>query len=126
MDTLERFAEAKLATLEERQLRRSLHETAPCGPVEVTRNGRALISFCGNDYLNLSQHPAVKRAAIEATERWGAGAGASRLVTGNHPLFAEAGAPPRPPERHRRRLRVRLGLPRQSRHHSEPGPAPAT
>ena len=89
MDTLERFAEDKLAALEERQLRRSLHETAPCGPVAVRRNGRALISFCGNDYLNLSQHPAVKRAAVEATERWGAGAGASRLVTGNHPLFAE-------------------------------------
>ena len=89
MDTLERFAEAKLAALAERQLRRSLHETAPCGPVEVKRNGRALISFCSNDYLNLSQHPAVKRAAVEATERWGAGAGASRLVTGNHPLFAE-------------------------------------
>ena len=88
MDTLERFAEDKLATLAERQLRRTVHETAPCGPVEVKRNGRRLISFCSNDYLNLSQHPAVKRAAIEATERWGAGAGASRLVTGNHPLFA--------------------------------------
>ena len=89
MDTLERFAEDKLAALAERQLRRTVHETAPCGPVEVKRNGRRLISFCSNDYLNLSQHPAVKRAAIEATERWGAGAGASRLVTGNHPLFAE-------------------------------------
>ena len=88
MDTLERFAEDKLAALAARQLRRTVHETAPCGPVEVKRNGRWLISFCSNDYLNLSQHPAVKRAAIEATERWGAGAGASRLVTGNHPLFA--------------------------------------
>ena len=88
MNTLERFAEAKLAALAERQLRRTVHVTAPSGPVEVRRNGRALISFCSNDYLNLSQHPAVKRAAVEATERWGAGAGASRLVTGNHPLFA--------------------------------------
>lgn len=88
METLERFAEAKLASLAERRLRRSLHETAPSGPVDVRRDGRALISFCSNDYLNLSQHPAVKRAAVEATERWGAGAGASRLVTGNHPLFA--------------------------------------
>ena len=89
MDTLERFAEAKLAALSEQQLRRTLHETAPCGPVRVKRNGRPLISFCSNDYLNLSQHPAVKRASVEATERWGAGAGSSRLVTGNHPLFAE-------------------------------------
>ena len=88
MDTLERFAEAKLAALASRQLRRTLHETAPCGLVRVQRDGRDLISFCSNDYLNLTQHPALKRAAIEATERWGAGAGASRLVTGNHPLFA--------------------------------------
>lgn len=44
------------------------------------------MSFCCNDYLNLSQHPKVKRAAIEAIERNGAGSGASRLVTGNHPL----------------------------------------
>ena len=53
------------------------------------RNGRTLLSFCSNDYLNLSQHPAVKRAAAAAAERYGAGAGASRLVTGSHPLYAE-------------------------------------
>ena len=88
METLDRFAATKLAALAQRQLRRTLHETAPRGAVRVERNGRPLISFCSNDYLNLSQHPAVKRAAIEATERWGAGAGASRLVTGNHSLFA--------------------------------------
>ena len=88
MESLERFARAKLGALEARHLRRTLHETAPCGPVHVRRGGRRLISFCANDYLNLSQHPAVKRAAVEATERWGASAGASRLVTGNHPLFA--------------------------------------
>ena len=52
------------------------------------RGGAALLSFCCNDYLNLSQHPAVKAAAKRAIDRWGAGAGASRLVTGNHPLFA--------------------------------------
>ena len=88
MESLDRFARAKLASLSSRRLRRTLRETAPCGPVRVRREGRRLVSFCGNDYLNLSQHPAVKRAAMEATERWGAGAGASRLVTGNHPLFA--------------------------------------
>ena len=48
-----------------------------------------MLSFSCNDYLNLTHHPAVKRAAIEAVEKWGAGAGASRLVTGNHPLFGE-------------------------------------
>ena len=119
MDTLERFAENKLAALAARQLRRSLHETAPCGPVEVKRNGRRLILFCSNDYLNLSQHPAVKQAAIEATERWGAGAGASRLVTGKPSSLRGTGTPTRASQGHRRCLRLRLRLPRQPRNHSE-------
>jgi 8-amino-7-oxononanoate synthase len=48
-----------------------------------------LLSFSCNDYLNLTQHPAIKQAAIAAVEEYGAGSGASRLVTGNHPLYAK-------------------------------------
>ncbi|MBI2585414.1 MAG: aminotransferase class I/II-fold pyridoxal phosphate-dependent enzyme, partial [Rhodospirillales bacterium] len=86
-DSLDRFAEGKLRALEQSNLRRVLVETERVGPIEVMRNGRRLISFSCNDYLNLSQHDEIKRAAIAATERYGVGAGASRLVTGNHPLF---------------------------------------
>lgn len=89
MPTLDEFAARKLDALETRHLRRVLIETDRVSPVDMMRDGRRLISFCCNDYLNLSQHPDVKRAAIEATERYGVGAGASRLVTGNHPLFRE-------------------------------------
>ena len=53
------------------------------------RDGRRLLSFSCNDYLNLTHHPAIKAAAIAALQRYGIGSGASRLVTGNHPLFAE-------------------------------------
>jgi len=42
-------------------------------------------SFASNDYLGLTQHPAVKDAASAAVERWGTGAGASRLVVGSRP-----------------------------------------
>ena len=87
--SLNEFAAQKLAALEQRNLRRWLAETERLGPVEVMRDGRRLISFSCNDYLNLSQHPEIKKAAIEATEKYGVGAGASRLVTGNHPLFRE-------------------------------------
>jgi 8-amino-7-oxononanoate synthase len=45
----------------------------------------ALLSFCSNDYLGLADHPALKAAAALAAERFGIGAGASRLVSGTLP-----------------------------------------
>jgi 8-amino-7-oxononanoate synthase len=51
--------------------------------------GRPVVSFASNDYLGLSAHPDVVRAAHEALDRWGAGAGASRLVTGSRPIHTE-------------------------------------
>jgi 8-amino-7-oxononanoate synthase len=88
MRSLDEFAAAKLAELERANLRRRLVETTRLDGIWAVRNGRRLLSFSCNDYLNLSQHPAVKAAAIEALQRFGSGSGASRLVTGNHPLFA--------------------------------------
>jgi 8-amino-7-oxononanoate synthase len=88
MDSLDRFAAAKLAALDRGGLRRSLAQTAR-GALTVERGGRRLLSFSCNDYLNLTQHPAIKAAAIAAIERYGLGSGSSRLVTGNHPLYAE-------------------------------------
>jgi len=41
-----------------------------------------VIDLASNDYLGLSTHPEVVQGAIEATLRWGAGSGGSRLVTG--------------------------------------------
>jgi 8-amino-7-oxononanoate synthase len=88
MDSLDHFAAAKLAALDRDGLRRALVETAR-GALFVERNGRRLLSFSCNDYLNFTQHPAIKAAAIAAIERHGVGSGSSRLVTGNHPLYAE-------------------------------------
>jgi 8-amino-7-oxononanoate synthase len=47
------------------------------------------LDLAGNDYLGLARHPAVVAAAAAAARRWGAGAGASRLVTGSLDLHAE-------------------------------------
>ncbi len=88
MQSLEAFATARLADLERRAIRRRLVESPRTDAIHITRGGRDLISFCCNDYLNLSHHPRVIAASIEATRAHGVGAGASRLVTGNHPLFA--------------------------------------
>ena len=88
MRSLDQFACEKLAALERRHLRRKLVTTERQG-LYADRAGRRLLSFSCNDYLNLSQHPAIIAAAVAAAERYGVGAGASRLVTGNHPLHAE-------------------------------------
>jgi glycine C-acetyltransferase/8-amino-7-oxononanoate synthase len=54
----------------------------PQGP-RVTLDGNQVLLLCSNDYLGLANHPRVKGAAAAAAMRWGAGAGASRLISGN-------------------------------------------
>jgi len=89
MQSLDEFATAKLGELERSSLRRALVDTTRMPGLWVLRDRRRLLSFCCNDYLNLSHHPAVKEAAIAALRRHGVGAGASRFVSGNHPLLGE-------------------------------------
>jgi 8-amino-7-oxononanoate synthase len=77
---------AVLAQLRAAGLYRELRviESAP-GP-RVVLDGREVVLLCSNDYLGLAGHPAVRAAAADAAERWGAGVGASRLVSGNTAL----------------------------------------
>lgn len=55
----------------------------------VSIEGRAVILMASNNYLGLATHPALKKAAIATTERFGVGAGASRLVSGTLPPHAQ-------------------------------------
>ncbi|MEJ0010002.1 MAG: 8-amino-7-oxononanoate synthase [Alphaproteobacteria bacterium] len=87
MPSLAEYCRTELAALEAAHRRRSLTESMRDG-VSVTQGVQRYISFACNDYLGLSQHPAVIAAAQEALAAYGAGAGASRLVTGDHPLYA--------------------------------------
>jgi 8-amino-7-oxononanoate synthase len=89
MSSLDRFAQSKIDDLKSRNLHRAMTETLREDGIWVERGGRRLLSFSCNDYLNFTQHPAIKQAAQAAIEKYGAGSGASRLVTGNHPLYAE-------------------------------------
>jgi 8-amino-7-oxononanoate synthase len=54
----------------------------PQGP-RVILDGTEVLLLCSNNYLGLADHPRVRRAAADAAERFGAGAGASRLISGN-------------------------------------------
>ena len=86
--SLDAFAAEKLAGLEGAALRRRLAVTARGPGAAAEREGRGLVSFSCNDYLGLAHDPRVIAAASEALARYGAGAGASRLVTGNSPPLA--------------------------------------
>jgi adenosylmethionine---8-amino-7-oxononanoate aminotransferase len=69
---------------------RAIRDLDSFGPAGVLcENGREVISFAANDYLGLSRHPAVVAAAQVALERWGAGAGASRLIVGSRPIHSQ-------------------------------------
>ena len=89
MPGLREFARGQLAIAEERALRRRLVETERIGAGRVRRGREEYVSFSCNDYLGLAHHPDVVAAARDAIERYGTGAGASRLVTGSHPPYVE-------------------------------------
>lgn len=56
---------------------------------KLAPDGAPIVSFASNDYLGLSQHPAVIAAAHAALDRWGAGAGAARLIVGSRPVHSD-------------------------------------
>lgn len=60
------------------------------GPVgRLAPDGRRVVSFASNDYLGLTGHPQVLADARAALDRWGAGAGAARLIVGSRPVHSE-------------------------------------
>jgi 8-amino-7-oxononanoate synthase len=85
IDPYQSFCAQRVANNQLRTLKSAL--LAPDG--RILREGRALINFAGNDYLGLSHHPALIAASRTHLELFGAGVGASRLVTGDHPAFAQ-------------------------------------
>lgn len=75
--------------LRDRQLLRALAIVEDIRGAEVRIHGRWLVTWCSNDYLGLSLHPRVIRAAADAARRWGVGARASRLLAGTTALHAQ-------------------------------------
>src|SRR6187399_1919895 len=80
-DVGERLSELRAAGL----YRRMRLVESPQGPC-VTLDGAEVLLLCSNNYLGLADHPRVRQAAADAAERFGAGAGASRLISGNMSL----------------------------------------
>ena len=74
-----------LQQLAARSLIRRLTSIGSATGPTVSLRGREVILLSSNDYLGLATHPDVVEAAVRATEEYGAGAGASRLVCGTLP-----------------------------------------
>ena len=79
----------RLATLRGQNLFRELRRVDSAQGSRIETGGKTFLNFSSNDYLGLANHPALKKAAIKAVEKFGAGAGASRLVCGSLAPFHE-------------------------------------
>lgn len=91
---LENVLKGRLNLLESegllKKLKKSiLNTSSPEGRKIQTESGEELTSFSCGDYIGLTAHETVKQAAIDAINTYGVGARASRLTTGNHPIYEE-------------------------------------
>ena len=60
----------------------------PCTNV-INLNGRKVVNLSSNNYLGLANHPRLIKAALNATEKYGVGAGSVRTIVGNQDLLEE-------------------------------------
>lgn len=79
----------RLASIKDAGLLRELRRVDSAQGPRIEIGGRTLLNFSSNDYLGLANHPALKEASIKAVEKFGAGAGASRLICGSLAPFHE-------------------------------------
>jgi 8-amino-7-oxononanoate synthase len=83
VNTFDEELSRRLAALRQQNLQRELRRVdSPMG-TRIRIGGRTLLNFSSNDYLGLADDPALKAAAIQAVEKFGAGSGAARLVCGS-------------------------------------------
>lgn len=74
----------QLQKLQDQHLQRHRREVVPAG-AHVKVNGQPMLQFCSNDYLGLSQHPALIEAARQGALEFGVGAGDPRWLTATAP-----------------------------------------
>jgi 8-amino-7-oxononanoate synthase len=78
-----KLAEEQIADLDQQLLKRKLRvTTSPCD-TKAAVGGRELNAFCSNDYLGLANHPEITKSLSEGAQKYGAGSGASHLISGH-------------------------------------------
>jgi 8-amino-7-oxononanoate synthase len=83
MNSLDRELTARLALLRTQGCLRELRRIDSAQSPRIVVGGRVFLNFSSNDYLGLANDGALKQAAVAALQRYGAGAGASRLICGS-------------------------------------------
>jgi glycine C-acetyltransferase len=83
------FIQDELDALKRQGLYRKLRRVEGEQGATLLLDGREVLNFSSNNYLGLANHPALKKAAKEAIDRYGVGAVASRLISGNMTLHEE-------------------------------------
>lgn len=79
----------ELAEIRSKGLYRETRAIETAQTPRIKKDGREYILLSSNNYLGLATHPEIKRSAIEAIEKYGSGAGGSRLTTGNTDLYEQ-------------------------------------
>ncbi|ODG91022.1 MULTISPECIES: glycine C-acetyltransferase [Bacillaceae] len=80
--TLEAFLTPQLAELKEKGLYNEINSLEGSNEATIQISGKQFINLSSNNYLGFATHPRLKQAAIEATEKYGVGAGAVRTING--------------------------------------------
>lgn len=83
------FIDDELSAMRRDGLFRSLRELQSPQEARAVFEGREVINLSSNNYLGLTTHPRLVRAAVEATERYGAGSGSVRTIAGTMTLHQE-------------------------------------
>lgn len=77
------FLQEKIQELKDQGTYRKLPVLTGANEAECLLNGKMVINLSANNYLGFANHPRLKKAAIEAVEKYGVGAGAVRTIVGN-------------------------------------------
>src|SRR5690606_38301316 len=83
------FLKEKIQGLKDDGVYRKLPVLGGANDSEVILDGKRVINLSSNNYLGFANHPRLKKAAIEAVEKYGAGAGAVRTIVGNMDIHEE-------------------------------------
>ncbi len=83
------FLQDKIQELKDNGTYRKLPILEGANEAECVINGQKVINLSSNNYLGFANHPRLKKAAIEAIEKYGVGAGAVRTIVGNMDIHEE-------------------------------------